>query len=359
MLGRFLDWWLAELHALLPAGLRRRRHRGRTLGIAVEPTRIRVNRRENGRLRQLGEAPIGAGGELSPDDRRRLQTLAGRLRPEDTSVEVLVARELALAREADLPSAARENLYQVLGFEMQRLTPFSAEDVYYSHEVIEQRDDVLRVRLVAVPRRFVDRATEWLAGWTLRLAPDASVGPDATAASDGGEPVLLSFFDARYRGRRRRGLLIVLLTLNLLLACAAIAIPVVREQQRLDRVVVRLEEVRRSAETAAATSREIERSWAKARFIATAANERVSVAALLEELTERIPDTAWIFRLELRDGALQLQGTSEAAASLIALLERSEMLSNVRFDSSVMLEGNTGRERFRIAADVAAPERRE
>ena len=351
-LKRYLDWWLGELAMLLPRTFRRRyRHRGCILCIMVEPSRLRISRRDGGRLRALGEIPIEPEGELPADDCERLRTLTDGMRPESTDIEITVAPELTLIKEVDLPPAALVNLHQVLGFEMPRLTPFSADDVYYNHVVTERGDDVLRVRLAVVPRRFVDQATKWLLDWTLRPAPDPSRFRSAPTIDDD-ETIVLDFRDHRYSVSRRRRIHSALLILNALLVVAVVAIPLVREHQRLDEAEIRLDQAQRAVEETAESRRQIEQSWARATFLAARTNDRVSTVALLEELTVRLPDSTWVFRLELRDGAVQMRGTSATAASLIAALEDSLTLANVRFASPVVRESNTRRDQFHIAADV-------
>ena len=355
MLGRFLSWWLTQITGLVPAALRRRRRlRRRALCIAVEPDRIRVRHRNNRRVRELGEAPVDVDGEPSADDGERLRALAADVRPEGAPCEITVAPGLALVKEVDLPAAAQENLRQVIGFEMQRLTPFSTEEVYYDYAVTGRHDNVLRVQLAVVPRRLIDRATAWLPSRGLQSVPESPGGfrPAPLVASDGS--ITLDFRDPSHRETGGRGLYAVLLAVNVALAGTAIAIPLVQEQHHLDEAKSRLEEVRHAAEATAELRGEVERLRTRARFLAAAANARISTVVLIEELTSLLPDTTWVFRLELREGTVHLHGSSADAASLIATIDSSAMLSNVRFTSSVLREG-TGQDRFHIAADVVIP----
>ena len=352
---RFFNWWIGELATLVPRPLRHRfGRRGRTLCVAVESSRIRVSRRDRGRSRDLGEAPFDFEDGLAARDRERLRAWTAGMRPESTVVEVSLVPELGLVRDVELPAAAMDNLHQVLGFEMHRLTPFSVEDVYYRHEVIGRRDGVLVVRLATVPRRIVERATEWLENWTLGPMPvsPAGRGPRPPVAREGA--IALGFRDPRYRTSRHRGFAAALAVLNVVLVGVAVAIPIEREHRYLDEARIRLAEVRSAADSAAAVRREIEESFARAKYLAALAENRIATVAVLEELTRRVPDTAWVFKLELREGAVHLHGTSVAAVSLIALLEDSPILSNVRFASPVVREGNTGRDRFHVAARITA-----
>ena len=118
-----------------------------------------MSRLVNGRGQELGKASFDDDGELSAADCERLAAETARLRPEDCEVEVVLAPELSLVKEVELPAAAEENLHQVLGFEMQRFTPFRTADVHYDHEVTERGEGRLRVRLAVVPKRVVDGAT--------------------------------------------------------------------------------------------------------------------------------------------------------------------------------------------------------
>ncbi len=76
---------------------------------------------------------------------------------------------------------------------------------------------------------------------------------------------------------------------------------------------------------------------------------------LLEELSQRLPDDTWLFRVEVRDGKVHLQGTSTTASALIAELEGSLFLENVRFASPVTQDGASGRERFHLSASIMSP----
>ena len=354
--SRILRWWLAELSALLPVPLRRGgRYRGHALRIAVERTRIGVSRVDSGRVRELGEASFDDGGELSAHDCERLDAMTARLRPEDREVEIVLAPELSLVKDVELPAAAEENLRQVLGFEMQRFTPFRAADVHYDCEVTERDEGTLRVRLAVVPKGVVDRATKWLSGWVLEFAPRHRAHRESIPLAASSGSLAFVFRDPRCRARRTGVLHASLLALTVVLAAAAVAIPLVHEQRHLDELEIRLDEARRAADAASAVGREVDRLRTEAQFLADRARNRVSLVVLLEELSARLPDSAWVFRLSLSEGQVHLHGSSTAAATLIAVLEDSGRLANVRFASPVVREGGTGRDRFHIAAGIVAP----
>ena len=55
-----------------------------------------------------------------------------------------------------MPAATEENLAQVLSFEMDRLTPFRADEVYFDHRVVGRDAAAATLAvLVAVARRDI------------------------------------------------------------------------------------------------------------------------------------------------------------------------------------------------------------
>ena len=69
---------------------------------------------------------------------------------------------------------------------------------------------------------------------------------------------------------------------------------------------------------------------------------------VLRELTELLPNDAWLTMLSLDTKGVELTGQAQAAASLIPLLENSPRLERVEFSSPVTR--GRDREQFRIRA---------
>ena len=93
---------------------------------------------------------------------------------------VRLPRDWVLAKSLSLPLAALANLRQILGFELERESPFSASEVYWDYAVL--RKDKARaqidVALLVVPRKFVDPL--------LDAAKQAGLAPSALEVDAGG-----------------------------------------------------------------------------------------------------------------------------------------------------------------------------
>jgi Tfp pilus assembly protein PilN len=69
---------------------------------------------------------------------------------------------------------------------------------------------------------------------------------------------------------------------------------------------------------------------------------------VLAELSELIPDTAWLRELEIDDNGIQITGEAESAAPLLGRLNDSRYLAEAAFSTSLR-EGDSG-QRFQIVA---------
>jgi general secretion pathway protein L len=341
--GEFFHWWREELAGMLPAGARRRLERRQaTLRVSLGADGAVLSCGTNGHLEQLGRVSLEA-----PGAREIVTGLASELQPESTRVEVIVPPAKLLVKDVQLPLAAEENLHQVLGFEMERQTPFRAEQVYYSYRVSERRPEnqQLAVRLSVVPRSVVDPMLSLLDSW--RLEPVASVGngrPD--------EETRFSFAPGERERRASSSLNRTLVVVNLALLVAVVAIPLIQQRDTIAELRGELDRVRSEARAAADMQDTIDRIRAQSVFLIDAKSKLPAAVELIEELSQRLPDDTWLFRVELRDGKVHVQGTSSAASALIAALEESDYFEDARFASPVTRDGNSGRERFHLSVGV-------
>jgi Tfp pilus assembly protein PilN len=78
---------------------------------------------------------------------------------------------------------------------------------------------------------------------------------------------------------------------------------------------------------------------------------RVPLIEVLREVTERIPETAWLQDLNYDEKGVQIYGYADSASELISLLEASPLFSDVVFLATIT-RGQDGKERFRIGFKI-------
>ncbi len=259
--------------------------------------------------------------------------------------------ERVLTRRLILPAQVRDNLRQVLTYELDRLTPFSADAVFFDARVaaVLARGSKIEVELALCPRT---RADSWLASLRALATPVTKLTwPGAW------EEANLLPVAARPRPRRLPWLLAWLLGLLVVALLAAVLITPL--WQHADEQT-RLRQAMRGLSTRAEEVSQVREALERARYGSVAVLERKrahpKMTELMLELTELLPDGTWVQTLNYNDGSVDLRGESTQATALIGILERGPGISNVTFRSPVMQISADGGERFHIAFDYRTAE---
>src|SRR5579875_400946 len=219
----FLAWWWRQLQDLLPARWREsgteREARDAvvlTLAEAVpgQPPSVDVSLPRQRGAGRLGRFAL---------DGRGLEALRSALGgARRGAVRLALPPQLILEQQVALPLAAERELDTVLRYEMDRLTPFPADSVFWSW-ALEGRDRQrgrLLLRLRLVPRAAVEGVLAGLASVGLRPAQLESATEPARS---------VSLSDVHRGGRRTRGSAILVAACACLLL-AAVALPFVRQE---------------------------------------------------------------------------------------------------------------------------------
>jgi general secretion pathway protein L len=107
-----------------------------------------------------------------------------RLKTSRRNVHVLLPSGSLLRKRLELPLPVRENLRSILALEMDRLTPFSADQVYFDFRILSSgpHNQRLSLELAVVQRERVD---DWL-----ELLRRSGLVPRSIGIIDGGWPGL-------------------------------------------------------------------------------------------------------------------------------------------------------------------------
>lgn len=350
---RFFRWWFHELSGLLPSGWRSAlSNRKQRLVITISDTEAQLLYGHRGILRELGSLPLQGekamvGRQFSPDN------LAPHLSRAD-EVVIRLPRSSTLRRQVELPLAALENLREVIAIEMDRHTPFKAEEVYFDYRLLSKdtANKRLIVDLVVATRTLTDRVLDRLRSWD--IDPDR-IDVEGGEADDGARFNLLSSLD-RARGWRGQKLTVAAAIAVCVLLTIAIYLPVQQKQDRLSQFESQLAIAKAEAANTKELSEKIEALLDRSEFVVREKLQRPPVAELLTEITIVVPDDTWIIQFRWRGDQLTLAGYSASPSSLIALLEQSELLSEVQFNSPVTVDQRIGLERFNLSAKVLKKE---
>ncbi len=337
MIGEFLRWWGQQLLSLLPM-------RGARLadaviaalrpgagGLAATIELIQRRRGMEGVLGRFGLDPAGLPALRAAFGNRRAPVLL-RLPP-----------GMLLEQAVVLPLAAERDPERVLRYEMDRLTPFAADELFWTSSLV-RRDRAraqLHLRLALVPRAQLAPVLEGLA--QAGIHPGALEGPS-------GERIGLG---ASRSGRWRQRAAVALGAACVLLAIAAAAVPFVQQSLESRRLERRIAALRPGVDQAEALRRGMATAAAGVDVLAGQRARVGNPLAVIAALTEILPDDTVLTDLGIRQRVVTLSGQAASAARLIPALAADPAFRDPAFAAPVTRNETTRGEGFSIRAEAA------
>ncbi len=339
-LAAFWSWWSGELTALIPARWRTR----------LQGRERRLLYRDGAFELTEGSAPLRVPlAQVAQDPTLATwRTLdAGRMQ-----LLLLLAPQELLRKVIALPAATEPRLAAVLGFELDRHTPFSAAEASFGYRIVgrDRAAQRISVELYVLPAVRCQQLLDALAqaglrpSWILPAGSEQEISARQT----------LNLLPQQQRARPQRTLRSRPVLVVLLLALA-IGVLFSRREARIEELQTQVGPQQQAAEQVQALRAQIDRLQAGSRFLLERKRAQPAVLVLLDELTRRLPDDTWLNRLELSGSELRLQGESASASGLIALLEQSPLLAQVGFSSPVTINPRSRQERFSLDAQIEPP----
>jgi general secretion pathway protein L len=353
-LAAFWRWWTGELREMMPQRLRALSGMSDGPVIGFEGDDLVLYE-----VRATGAAEVARTSlrALDPEGCRvALRNLLARSPQPAAAVRLSLARAELLARRVSLPLATEENLAQVLGFEMDRLTPFRESDVYFDHRVAAR--DVaagkIEVDIVAVRRAAVDQRIAQVRDWggavrsvvprddLSRAPPHFDLLPDGALRTGGASP---------YRTAIR-----VLAVAAAALFAVALVLPVWQKRETVIALQPVVEKAKVEAESTDKIARDLDRQVADHNFVLGRRHAAPPVLAYLEELSRVLPDNTWVQQLDIKALAksheVTIVGESTSASKLIEILEQAKGMQNASPRGSITRGSVPGVERFSIVAEA-------
>jgi general secretion pathway protein L len=262
----------------------------------------------------------------------------------------------ALVRRVAMPAATEENLRQVLAFEMDRLTPFRADEVYFDYRVLA-RDAAagqLSVLLALAKRDLVDARAGAL------RALGASVQGVAVRDDVGNAPAPLDLLPSEQRGEREtaRERLVqrALIAAVVILLVLALVFPLWQKRSTVIALQPLLGQAKQSAEGADRVERTLERQVNDYNFLLAKKHANYPALAVLEEISRLLPDNTWVQQLDVKTSGktreVQITGETMSSSKLIEILEQSQLLRNATPRGTVTRGSTPNSERFMMVAEV-------
>ncbi len=349
-LAGFFRWWGRELGALLPTRLRKIIDESSGL-LVVEPKvdRLEISYETRTQSQYLGEF------ELNDLGRSKFLELVNN-RQEIGSAEVLIRlpREYVVDKQIFVPEAAAKNLQQVIGYELDRYTPFKADQVYFDF-VVEGKDKVnnqIKLLLLAAPKEKLNKLLEGIQNWGFT---PALVDCEQTPRGLDKKNRQYNLLPEQYRHKKNQMPNIIMLAtmvLMLLFAGSALVFPLWLEFQIVEELTGQSRKAERLAIKVDDTKKKVDELYEVTNELINNKQNVPSLVEMLDSLSKLMEDDTWLTKLKYSDNKLEIHGRSPTASVLISTFEKNAMFKNTKFISPVNQDKKTGLEWFQISTDI-------
>lgn len=349
----FLRWWARELAFLVPTKIRQFFH----------TPQVAIIVRSNGEQFELSYEING--------EQKYLATVARDISKAD-AVKNLLANERfknavfifrlsnadALSKTVNLPLAAQANVTQVVSYELDRYSPFKAEQVYFATRIerIDTEASQIAVQLLLTPKKLLENLYNDCKN--LGITPsvvDVENSPNDLQNLHSAYNLLPQNLRLKVKNTSR-WIIGGLLTLLILLSFSSLVLPVWLEYQAVEELENKIAKIDKEVKAVKNLQAEMDLLREETQLLI---NEKVAappVVVILNEISALMQDDSWLSYLQYSDGQIQLQGESKAASNLLADLEASDYFAKVSFASPVTQDKASGLERFQITAEITKPD---
>jgi len=349
----FLHWWLSELSFLIPENVRHL--------VYDQQGFIIVSAGQDHLILHFSlkeQTELLATLEHNKKGVAHYKTLlANDARLPKAKVILRLNASQAVHTTLSFPVAVKGNLHQVVGYELDKYTPFKAEQVYFAiRQLPVSEPGQIAVQVIITPREHLDGLyyEAKKLGMTPLFADFASV-PNHFDDNRGRYNLLPEAFRQKV-AKTPQIIYGGLVTALLVLLLTSLILPLWMESETIAQLQERVDSIEKEAKKIKKMQAEVTAFAEQTQKLIDHKTALPPMVEMLNELSTLIKDDTSLDYAQYADGHLQILGESPEASGLISVLEASELFGNARFVSPVTQDNVSKLERFQITVDVTQRE---
>ncbi|MDY0250846.1 MAG: PilN domain-containing protein [Pseudomonas sp.] len=344
----------AGLIDILPAGLAGAFvHPAPAIDAIVEKDSVRFLRQYPGKGTEIvtlqhSELELAADSALKADLSRGIKST-------QLQLSLVMPEEQVMRKRMTLPKAARHNLRDVVSFQVARLTPFSADKVFF--DVVEMpsltpTSDTIDVEFIAVLKteaqpwiNEIERITGTIVA-RLKVA-QTQYSTDLRAVNLFSQPRVKNAWWLRLnRNMALLAVLIVLLLITAVLPALKLRTLVLERKQEIQVVEQRVADLQVKRQV-------LEHDLASLNYVLEQRAYSALPSKVIEELTRIVPDDIYINNLSVQKQTVVFSGIGTGVVDLIELLNSSPLFEDAKFTASIT-RGSQGQDIFTASLQLTA-----
>ncbi len=350
--GQFMRWWKTELMSFVPEKYQQQLF-PQAINVLLTQEQDEVVIWQN----TSGDFVI----EKSEDEEvmwwHEVQHIINDAEGRRVNVVYLLPTNEALVRKIALPQAAKENLDEVIGFELDKYVPFKAEQVQISYKIDKDNssEDKVVLDLAVIPKQKVADI--------IALTEEKSIELDALDVNSGSaqQPQALGVNLLPPEKRKERNYFNLKLNMGLLflffiLMYFVMYTSVANKQEKIEKLTATNSELSKQAKKAKLLRKELKSVIVSSKFLNNKKNDNPSLVTILSDITNRLSEDTYITRLKVNKEKLELTGQSNNASSLVPELDKSHSWFQPEIVGGVTEDRRTKKEKFTIKALLKEPQ---
>lgn len=349
----FLRWWKRELAFFIPKKMRDFFHQPqKMLVIEITETVLHFTYLNDFQNQTLPDLPRQT---ASSDDFKNLLSSDKNLT--DCAICLRLNTMQATSKLLTLPKAAKENINQVILYELDRFTPFKANQIYFtSAQLVSSDNEQINAQILLTPRSLFDNLYSELKklGITPEFVDVKGVENDFKQ-----KDTIYNLLPPHLQLKKSKTPEIIkyALTFATISTLSAIMIlPIWFESQTVTALEQKIALLEKEVKKVNAVQTEIDEIKEETQALISQKTKNPSVLSVFNALSALLKDDTWLAYLQFSEGKLQIQGESPNASSLLGVLENADFFEKASFVSPVTQDKANNLERFQIIADVTKPE---
>ncbi len=301
LLLQFWRWWTDELMAMLPPEWRERLTKRSHIIAEVRGNDLVYRNEEDGAV--LSTKPRGP-------------------------IKFLIPSDQVLLRQIDLPLLPMSDVKRMVALEIDRLTPFQPDQIYFDADVVsrDQESGRQQVALGILPRTTAEKVLGFVREHDLAPAAIGMAARNGAVAPDFDFLSVMRDAQGGDAAQRRSlywwGAAAALLIIN-------IGFLTYRDSSRLDELRQTVESQQAPVNVALRTRDKVEHEAAR-RTLLLQSKQRTSPLPVLNAVTQVLPQDAWVSRFEWNGRTVHIRGQRKTSNDILARLEASPVLRNAR-----------------------------
>jgi general secretion pathway protein L len=288
--------------------------------------------------------PLGEDTFPAPDALASAVALAGRdLNAAGAKVTLVIPAAWAIVKTAEFPLTIKENLSNVISYELDRLTPLSPERAFYDFRVLSEDENRIRILLAAMKAETLQPYVEALRAKGIAIKRVAIAGTEGMNLLDKGIHQIL---------KPPLALTLVLLVALVVLGLFWLVSPLQIEEKRvaaIDREIASRKEEVNKIESLKKEFNGVEQEITTIRNFKTS---RPVMLELLREMTRVLPKSAWLSRVRFTESTVEIEGYAASATDIVPKMEASGYFRKVEFSSPTFRDVRLNADRFLIKMEI-------